>query len=127
MEITRKLLALLVAILLTSCSAPASTKAPTKAPVVSSKVCPEITEKSGSIDYDYLTIEGTVKNTCTHSISYVEIAGYALNDAGTEVGNDWTYADSDVMSAGAESQFTIMIKVPSSATKYKVKILDWND
>lgn len=127
----KRLLIVVIALILTACSSPT----PTSSMVVSTihltepppKVCPEITEKSGSVDYDYLTIEGTVKNTCTHAISYVEILGIALNDAGTEVGNDWTYADSDVMSAGAESQFTIMIKVPGSATKYRVKILDWDD
>jgi len=123
----KRLLFVVIVLILAACSSPAPTKAPTKAPVVSTKVCPEILEKTGSVEYGYLTIEGTVKNTCDYSISYVELIARAYNSSGTEVGSDWSYADSTEMSAGAESQFSIMIKVPSGTKKFSVKIQDWNE
>jgi len=93
----------------------------------STVTCPVITEKKGSVDYGYLTITGTVKNTCSHAISYVKIGAKAFSDSGTEVGSDYTYADSHEMSANAESQFTIMIDIPSGTTKFTVSVLDWNN
>jgi hypothetical protein len=89
------------------------------------KPCADIISDEGVIKYDYLTISGTVKNVCDHTISYVKLEGFAYNDAGTQDGYDWNYADSDKLPPGAESEFTIMIKVPSDSTQYKVRVMDW--
>jgi hypothetical protein len=96
-------------------------------PTKSYEKCVEIIKKSGDISYGYLTVEGTVKNICDHEISYVKISATAYNESGIEVGNDWSYADSMQMSANAESEFQVMMKVPSDAKKYKVNVIGWDN
>jgi hypothetical protein len=92
-----------------------------------SEKCVEIIEKSGDHSFDYLTIEGTIKNTCSYSISYVELTGYAFNQDEVQVATDWTYADSIELPPGAQSQFTIMMNVPDGQLKYSVLVTDWDD
>ncbi len=89
--------------------------------------CVDIIDSSGDHSYDYLTIEGTIKNICDHSISYIELTGYAYNQNEVQVGSDWTYADSNELPPGAQSQFTIMMKVPDGQLKYKVIVTDWDN
>ncbi len=89
--------------------------------------CVVIESKTGSHEYKYVTIEGTIKNVCDHQISYVKLEGISYNKDGVQVGSDWTYADSDHVPAGSISSFTIMIKVPDDTETYKVKVLGWKD
>ena len=113
---------ILFIVLPSQCSRKSSYSSPT-----TSKNCVLITEDEGEVNYGYITISGTIKNTCDHSISYVKIEATIYNAGGVQTGSDWTYADSTNIPSYALSDFEIMLKKPKDSTKYKLKVVDWNN
>lgn len=72
-----------------------------------------------------MIIEGEVRNKGGAPLLLVELRGIILDEGGTEVGNNTSFIDSDILNANAQSSFTIYVDDPrNQATRCKVSIED---
>jgi len=91
--------------------------------------CIIVTTSFGGPDreFGYSEIGGEIQNNCGHTVSYIKIRGIVYDNTGTQIGSNWSYADSNVLGNGAKSSFKIIIDNTENTASYTIDVFDWND
>lgn len=104
----------------TNTPAPTNTPEPTDVPEVASV---EIVQSNDFTDYGTLNIIGAVENTGNVNLEYVKIVGVLRDAEGGMILSEYTYADSDIITPGAISPFTLyFLDPPTDWVEYELTV-----
>lgn len=89
----------------------------------------EITSDNASIDGKYIYVKGTVKNTSTSPLSFIELKVSYYNDEGVSLDTETTYVNSsDELLVGEQKSFEVMTEmINEKYTKYSVEIVGFKN
>lgn len=84
-----------------------------------------IVNSTGSFQYGYYYINGTVKNKNDFGVAYVKILARAYDKNGELVAENYTYASDFNLAPGAKSTFDFYLEDPDhKIVKYELKVID---